>query len=325
MNDLDDLLREDGGSWQPSRVPAPDLEAALARASARRAKLNAGAAMVLVVALAAGGVTLARQFVPGIPATPDPRVTPTLPVSSPASTPSPSAPAAALIELTDAVHESAIRFGIPAQAEAVPTSWLKAQEFLPGSGEVPAIGDTAVWVVQVRGEFSCDDCQTTQNAPDRSVSTLTLVLGADGFDRLWFELGDVTRPLQQLGTVATLDPDGSTGWLSFTRAVHDNATRFGIPVTGEAVLTTWLAATEFLPSGDSGPAGDTQVWLIQVRGSFSCDDCQPTQTGPEPSVGVLTLVLDAATFESYYAEPGDVTRPLGQLGVVQAVDLAAVA
>ncbi len=318
MKDLDELLREDARAWKPPSVGEPDLDAARARAAARRAKFGAGVAMVVVVALAAGGVTLANQFRPGIPATPDPRETVSVPTSDPAGSPEPDG---SLTELADAVHEEAIRFGIPAQAEAVATTWVQAQEFLPASGEVPAIGDTAVWVVQLRGEFSCDDCQTAQNAPDRSVSTLTLVLGADGFDRLWFELGDVTRPLRQLGTVATLDPDGSTGWLSFTRVVYDNATRFGVPVTAEAVLTTWLAATEFLPFGDSGPAGDTGVWLVQVRGSFSCDDCQPTQTGPEPSVGVLTLVLDAATFESYYAEPGDVTRPLDQLGVVQAVDL----
>lgn len=38
-------------------------------------------------------------------------------------------------------------------------------------------------------------------------------------------------------------------------------------------------------------------------------------------MGVLTLVLDAASFETLHAEPGNVTRPLERLGVVQAVDL----
>lgn len=321
MNDLDELLRTDAHDWQPPHAAVPDLDTALARHAARRSKLSTGAALVAVVALAAGGVVLANQLAPGIPATPVPVGTPSLP-SAPAPSPTPSAPTGSLTGLTDAVHEQAVRYGIPARAEAVSTTWLQAQEFLPVSGDAPAAGgNTEVWLVQLEGEFSCDDCQPTQPGPESSASVLTLVLVADGLDQLWFEMGDATRPLERLGAIVVLDPDGSTGVLSFTRAVHDRAAEFGIPVSGEAVLTTWLKAQEFLPATGGTPAGDTEVWVVQLRGEFSCDDCQPTQSGPEAGVSVLTLVLDARSFASYHAEPGDVTRPLGQLGVVQAVDL----
>lgn len=321
MKDLDELLREDGRSWQPARVPAPDLDAA--RARARRARLRAGAALVAVAVMAVGGLAVLSQWTPGIPAVPAPMRTPTAPAPTDSS-PTAATSTGSLAALTDAVHAQSVRFGIPAQADAVLATWLAAQEFLPAEGDETA-GDTAVWVVQVQGEFSCDTCQTTGSAPEPSVSTLVVVLNADDFALRWYELGDVTRPLANLGTVVHLDPDGSTGLLSFTRAVDDNAGDFGTPVSGEAVLTTWLDATEFLPFGDAGPAGDTQVWLVQLRGEFSCDDCRPTSSGPEPSASVLTLVLDAHSFERYYAEPGDVTRPLENLGVVQAVDLHRIA
>lgn len=326
MNDLDELLREDARTWQTPRVAGPDLDTALARASARRSKLGTAAALVVVVALAAGGTIAVNRLAPVIPATPDPRETPSLPLPAPTPTAAPTADP--LAALTDAVHDQAVRFGVPAQADAVRTTWLQAQEFLPASGDEPTAGppgDTAVWVAQVRGEFSCDDCQPTQQGPEGTVDTLALVLTADGFQRIWFELGEVTRPLERLGQVVGLDPDGSTGVLSFTRAVHARAAEFGIPVSGEAVLTTWLKAQEFLPAAGGGTAGDTEVWVVQLRGEFSCDDCQPTRSGPEAGVSVLTLVLDAHSFASYHAEPGDVTRPLDQLGVVQAVDLELVA
>lgn len=212
MNDLDELLRTDARAWQPPRAAGPDLDAALARASARRSRLSAVAALAAVVALAAGGIVAANQSAPGIPATPDPRETPGIPVPSPTPTPTPSQTAGSLAELTDAVHENAIRHGIPAQVDAVRTTWLAAQEFLPASGDEPTAGipgGTAVWVVQVQGEFTCDDCQTTQQGPEPSVSTLTLVLRTDGFERIWYEMGDVTRPLHRLGKVVALDPDGS--------------------------------------------------------------------------------------------------------------------
>ena len=216
MNDLDELLREDARTWRTPRAAGPDLDAALARAAARRSRLSAVAALVAVVALAAGGTIAANQLAPGIPATPDPRETPGIPVPSPTltptPTPTPSRTPGSLAELTDAVHENAIRHGIPAQVDAVQTTWLKAQEFLPASGDEPTAGipgDAAVWVVQVQGEFSCDYCQTTQEGPEPGVSTLTLVLRADGFELIWSEMGDVTRPLHRLGTVVALDPDGS--------------------------------------------------------------------------------------------------------------------
>ncbi len=328
MNDLDELLRSDATEWQPPHAPVPDLDAALARASARRSKLHAGAALLTVVALAVGGVVVANQFA-GIPAVPEPLGVPSTPAVTPTADPAPSkvAPVDPLAGLTDAVHEYASTRGVPAHVTAVLTTWGKALEFLPpDSGDKPTTArETAVWVVRLQGEFSCDDCPTTPGSPEPSTSSNTLVLTADGFDWLWFDIVDATRPLEDLGEVVTLDPDGSTGMLSFTRAAYDNGLQFGIPVTGEAVLTTWQQAQEFLPAEGRKAPGRTQVWVVQLHGSFSCDDCQPTQKGEEPSVSVLTLVLDAQSFDRYYAEPGDVTRPLKNLGVVQAVDLESVA
>lgn len=326
MNDLEKLLRSDARQWQPPQPPAPDVDAALARAAARRSKLTAAAALVTVVALAAGGVVVADRLA-GIPATPDFRSTPSAPTVTPSPDPTvpTGAPAGRLAELTDAVRAQTETQGVPAQVQAVATTWLGAREFLAAPSDGRTADEAPVWVVQAEGAFSCDSCQTTQQGPERSVKVYTMVLTAEGFDRILQAWGDETRPLPDLGEVLTLDPDGSTGMLSLTRAADRNGAQFGIPVTAEAVLTTWRQAQEFLPSEGGKPPGETEVWVVQLSGSFSCDDCQPTQTGPEPSVGGLILVLDAQTFDRYYAEPGYAARPLDHLGVVQALDLKSVA
>ena len=217
MNDLDELLRTDARDWQPPHAPVPDLDAALARVSAKRSRLTAGAALVTMVALAAGGVVVANQLA-GVPAVPDPLGRPSVPATAPPTTPPvtptpvPSEPASSLATLSDAVHEYAIQHGIPAQVDVVRSTWLAAQEFLPASGDEPTDGvpgDTPVWLVQVQGGFTCDDCQTTQQGPEPTVSTLTMVLRTDSLERIWYEMGDVTRPLHRLGRVVALDPDGN--------------------------------------------------------------------------------------------------------------------
>jgi hypothetical protein len=103
--------------------------------------------------------------------------------------------------------------------------------------------------------------------------------------------------------------------------VRDTAVQMGIPAKVEAVRTTWLRAQEFLPASATGTPGDTEVWLVQVQGEFSCGPCTPPpEEWPEPGVGVLTLVLDAHDLHRYLLEMGDVTRRLANLGKVVELD-----
>ena len=219
MNDFDELLRADGRAWRTPDVAAPDLHAALQRDQQRRIRTVAVTALVALVA-AGGALLISRPGTP-VPAIPDPYATPSAaPTRSPGSPPTsplgPSDPATARPpfegeptrqDLAEVVRDSAVQMGIPAKVEAVRTTWLQAQEFLPASGSGLS-GDTEVWLVQVQGEFSCGPCTTPpQEWPEPGVGVLTLVLDAHDLHRHLLDMGDATRPLANLGEVIELDPE----------------------------------------------------------------------------------------------------------------------
>lgn len=222
MNDLDELLHEDGRAWRQPDVAGPDLHTALTRAQRRRSRVASATALVALVAVAAGGAILISRPGNPMPAVPDPVATPSAsaPTRSPdpTHTPSeagPSDPATArppfqgeptIQDLAEVVRDTAVQMGIPAKVEAVRTTWLQAQEFLPASG-TGTPGETEVWLVQVQGEFSCGPCTPPQEWPEPGVGVLTLVLDAQDLHRHLLDMGDVTRPLTNLGKVTKLDPE----------------------------------------------------------------------------------------------------------------------
>lgn len=226
MNDLDELLHEDGRAWQAPPVASPDLDAALARSAVRRSRILAGTALVTVVALAAGGAVFARSGT-AIPATPAPLGTPSaqLPSSTPPPpsptpperpTTEPSDPAVGRSlhqpptrqELAEVVRDTAIQLGIPAKVDAVQTNLAQAAAALYSTVPTGRYSvNTSVWLVQVQGEFSCGPCTPTQTGPEAGVGVLTLVLDAGDLQRILLGMGDTRQDMADLGTVVSLDPE----------------------------------------------------------------------------------------------------------------------
>lgn len=162
----DQLLREDGRTWQAPPVAPPDLQAALVRSRERRSRLASGGVLVALVALAAGAVLMRPTgIVPAVPAqTPTPPTMTTPATSGPQPLPSsgpiepgtyvlePSFPAAAAssVELTvpegwavedgrvgrnlGTPAEVSVSFWTPLGAYADGCSWESAEvmRYLPG-------------------------------------------------------------------------------------------------------------------------------------------------------------------------------------------------
>lgn len=206
MNDLDDLLRQDARSWRTPPVAPPDVRAALDHHRTRRNRLLAAGALVAVVALAAGAGVLLNRPGSSMPAVPDPMAT-----LAPSPSPTPSEPSgatkpAAISQVAAAVRAKAADQGIVVSAEAVATTWLEVQEFLPTDGPEPS-GDTEVWLAQVDGEFNCDNCQADDTGPEAASRYLIVVLDARSLEVYHLEGSDTGRSLANLGRPTTLDVD----------------------------------------------------------------------------------------------------------------------
>lgn len=114
----DQLLRQDGGSWQAPPVAPPDLDRALARSRERRTRLASAAALVAVVAVAAGVAMLRpANLIPAVPAeTPTPTASPSPAPTGPLPLPAggPLAAGTYLLEATwPAAGYSTIRLTVP--------------------------------------------------------------------------------------------------------------------------------------------------------------------------------------------------------------------
>lgn len=226
MNDLEKLLSEDGRTWQAPPAAGPDLAGALARSAARRSRLGAGATLVVLVALATGGALFLRGG-PGIPATPVPMSTPTA-STRPSPTGEATAPPSAAPsewatdpavgrdlhepptkqELAEVVHDTAVQRGIPVKVDAVRTTLDDATSLMQVKvgGWAPT---TQVWLVEVRGEFSCGPCTPTQTGPEAGVGVLTMALKATDLQQIALTMGDEAHDLSTLGTVVRLDPEAA--------------------------------------------------------------------------------------------------------------------
>jgi hypothetical protein len=71
--------------------------------------------------------------------------------------------------------------------------------------------------------------------------------------------------------------------------------------TAEAVRTTYADAERFVLDGDtsSNPPGDTQVWVIQLHGAFTCVSCSTPARGHTPTGTAVALVINARTYVGY--------------------------
>jgi hypothetical protein len=84
--------------------------------------------------------------------------------------------------------------------------------------------------------------------------------------------------------------------------------------TAEAVRTTYADAERFVLDGDtsSNPPGDTQVWVIQLHGDFTCTSCSTPTRGHTPTGTAVALIVNARTYAGYdftiSKKPHDLTR-----------------
>jgi len=100
------------------------------------------------------------------------------------------------------------------------------------------------------------------------------------------------------------------------------ATADGDPnATAEAVRTTLAEADRVALDGvtSTNPPGTTPVWVIQVRGDFTCTRCSVPPRRPSPTGTAIVIVLDANTFDQYAGALAHEPQDLSTLGTI--VDL----
>jgi hypothetical protein len=103
---------------------------------------------------------------------------------------------------------------------------------------------------------------------------------------------------------------------------HDAAVANGDPqATAEAVKTTYADAERVVLDGDSSsnPSGSTPVWVIQLRGMFTCGDCGGLASAATAKGRAVALVIDARTFDGYDSVFSAAAHDLSALGRVIAL------
>lgn len=125
----------------------------------------------------------------------------------------------------------------------------------------------------------------------------------------------VVNPTHRLGTsqapssaVSSVAPPPASGALPtprvlrvLTERAHAAAIANQDPqATAEAVRTTYIDAERIVLDGDtsSNPPGDTQVWVIQLHGDFTCAPCKGP-VGADPTGAAVALVINARTYAGY--------------------------
>jgi hypothetical protein len=213
----------------------------------------------------------------------------------------------------------------PTSAEIVATTDTKAYAIWGGTHD-----DKPIYVAQVTGSFVCDTCPRPEGASSPHGVALTVWFGTDGHTG---GLGLAQRPtdLSQLGTVYRLEltPLATTeqfpALASMAEIVSNNvrtdyraqpgSTR---PTSGEIVETTRGRA--FSLFGGSTDNLDAHIYVIEVFGNFTCDECsRPSNAVAAPQGNSLHLLFDA-TGRGYgfgIGEPID----LSTLGTVYRVEL----
>lgn len=204
MIDLDELLTTRGNAWQPPEAGEPDLNSALARSAGRRSSVINGTLVAVVGVAVLGTATVLGRPAP-LPAVPGP-VTSATEVSGAAAGGGVIAPS--LLEVEAATKTIAARYGIAASAKTVLTTWAGVRPVLRVQPVEPPAAEAPVWLVVVRGEFTCDNCITTKRGPEAGSSALTLVFDAGSMREVHVEGSDEPVELATLGTVADLQVAG---------------------------------------------------------------------------------------------------------------------
>lgn len=85
----------------------------------------------------------------------------------------------------------------------------------------------------------------------------------------------------------------------------------------DAVRTTLGEALQLTAMGTvASDASATPVWLIQVFGAFTCQACSVPSGEKQPQGHVLTIIVDASTFDRLGGGFGDTQADLSRVGTV---------
>jgi hypothetical protein len=223
---VDELLREHGRQWATEQPPPPPLDDALGNLSPGRSprttiSMVAAAAAVLAVA----AIPIARSITsadgpadsPGSALSPTPTVSTAVPTKSPPTRPSTS-PAAVptkspgpgfdpvMAKLVQRARSTAAANGDPTvTGQAVRTTYGAAERVVLGgdTSSSPPPG-TAVWVVQLRGAFTCYQCLGPAGATAPKGTAIGLIVNAKTLVGYDFTLSPKSHDLAELGQVVTL-------------------------------------------------------------------------------------------------------------------------
>jgi hypothetical protein len=213
----------------------------------------------------------------------------------------------------------------PTSAEIVATTDTKAFALLGGTHD-----DKPVYVAQVTGHFLCEFCYGPAGSNALHGNALQVIFDSDGHG-IGFGFGAQPKNLAQLGTVHRLElvplatAEQFPALASMAEIVSNNvrtdyraqpgSTR---PTSGEIVETTRGRA--FSLFGGSTDNLDARIFVIEVFGNFTCDECsRPSNAVAAPQGNSLHLLFDA-TGRGYgfgIGEPID----LSTLGTVYRVEL----
>ncbi|HZC71697.1 MAG TPA: hypothetical protein VE442_13465 [Jatrophihabitans sp.] len=149
-----------------------------------------------------------------------------------------------------------------------------------------------------------------------------LTLEHDGVQLTLTRVGrqpDVYAQLPSTTSTSALTPPPDSVLHALTTRARSAATANQDPsATGEAVRTTYGDAERVVLGGDtsSNPPADTDVWVIQLHGSFTCADCSGPPGVRAPTGNAIVLIIDAGTFEGYDFSITKQPQDLASLGTV---------
>ncbi|HZZ97735.1 MAG TPA: hypothetical protein VFE19_11990 [Jatrophihabitantaceae bacterium] len=201
---VDELLRDDAQRWAASfpEVAPPDLTVTPVRAPRRLRWLAVAAAIALVAS--AAGLFIARSASDTGEARPGSAApTPTTSVTSHSN----SVPTSKLTSLArNAVSYYSGTRASAFSAAAVKTTYGPAQSILGGDKSYDVPAQTSVWIVELRGSFTCANCEGISAGPALQGTVVDVIVNADTFDGYDSALSSTEHDLSQLGEVIQLKP-----------------------------------------------------------------------------------------------------------------------